>query len=214
MHNHWQNLHRIYRRLLVIDHRVLNRALIRYCLTLFILLLTFNNHYGQSTKARSNNIKFENLIIDEGGGLHNNVSGILQDKLGFIWMATLNGLVKYDGYTFELIQYEPSPNSLSANSISTMVQDEEGNLWLGTFRNGINRVNPITGEITRYIHTPDSSSISNNDIRALAFDKNGLLWIATLGGGLNSFNPKTGSFKHYQHQPDDEHSISSNNVIS
>ena len=134
---------------------------------------------GQSFKVE--NISPEN-------GLSNSwVSSILQDRNGFMWFGTWNGLNRYDGYNFTV--YKPAPSdtqSLSNNVIRALCEDNAGNLWIGT-ENGLNWLNPNTEKFVRFINHPDDSgSLSNNYILSLLSDIKGTLWLGTKGGGLNS----------------------------
>src|SRR4030042_928335 len=125
-----------------------------------ILLVVPLTVVGQSFKVE--NISPEN-------GLSNSwVSSILQDRNGFMWFGTWNGLNRYDGYNFTV--YKPAPSdtqSLSNNVIRALCEDNAGNLWIGT-ENGLNWLNPNTEKFVRFINHPDDSgSLSNNYILSL-----------------------------------------------
>jgi signal transduction histidine kinase/ligand-binding sensor domain-containing protein/DNA-binding response OmpR family regulator len=94
-----------------------------------------------------------------------------------------------------------------------MIKDKEGNLWIGTWYNGLNKFDPSTEKFTRYLHDENNpSSISSNDIVSLCTDKEGNIWIGTIGGGLNKFDPKQEKFYCYKNNPADPMSLSSNTV--
>lgn len=68
------------------------------------------------------------------------VSSILEDKEGFMWFATQNGLYKYDGYRFYAYKYNPLQlNSLPANWVRHLSQDKDGIFWLSTLGEGLVR---------------------------------------------------------------------------
>jgi signal transduction histidine kinase/ligand-binding sensor domain-containing protein/DNA-binding response OmpR family regulator len=129
----------------------------------------------------------ENLSI--GDGLPNNtVSAITQDRFGYLWLGTLNGLVKYDGYTIKT--YTPVKNdSLSINNrwISKIFEDHKGSLWIGT-TTGLNLFNRKTENFTRYL-----SSISVLDMCEDAF---GNFWVA-VDKGLFLFDRESNTFQLY-----------------
>src|SRR5215212_141448 len=79
-------------------------------------------------QARSN-IHFEHLGIDQGLS-QSNVICVLQDKRGFMWFGTRDGLNKYDGYKFTVYKVdEANKNSISDNTIYDIAEDPDGNLW-------------------------------------------------------------------------------------
>ena len=61
------------------------------------------------------------------------VESIVQDRQGFIWFGTQDGLNRYDGYKFKVFKHEPgNPKSLSGVNVSSLLEDHSGNLWVGT----------------------------------------------------------------------------------
>jgi len=122
---------------------------------------------------------------------------ILQDRQGFIWIGTEDGLNRYDGRVFKIYRPTAAPNSLSNNTGRILFEDSQGVLWIGTL-DGLNRYNRQTDDFTRYLSDPtDPNSLSHNAIYAICEDQAGTLWLGTEGGGLNSFDRKTGKFTRY-----------------
>ncbi len=157
-------------------------------------------------------VKFDHLTPQDGlAGDY--VPATLQDRYGFIWIATENGLNRYDGHAFTLYQHQPEdPRSLSYSDINTLFEDEEGTLWAGTVY-GLNRYDRATDDFTRYLHDPDDpDSLGHNRIRHIDGGQGDDLWIATLGGGLSRLNRRTGTFERYRHDPADPESLSHNQV--
>ncbi len=142
-------------------------------------------------------LKIENLS-PENGLSHSWISCILQDKSGYMWFGTWNGLNRYDGYSFTV--YKPSatnPDALSNNVIKALCEDGNGNIWIGT-ENGLNLYNPDADNFIHFYHNPDdSSSISHNYILSLYSDSNNTLWVGTKGGGLNSID-SGGKIRHFR----------------
>ena len=179
----------------------------KYFSLVFIFLL---NSYAYSQRS---DIKFERISINEGLS-QNNVTSIVQDRRGFMWFGTLDGLNKFDGYTFKIYKHLPSdPNSLSANTISTIFADKSDNLWIGTMAAGLNKLNFRTEQFTRYQHEPDNEqSISGNRVRAILEDRSGNLWIGTRDGGLNVLVGATGTFYNFKNDPGNTFSLSDDHV--
>ncbi len=159
---------------------------------IFLLLCQTFFVAGQQTEHNlylNNEIKFERIAIENG--LSNNIAfGIMQDKKGFMWFATLDGLVKYDGYNLTLYQNNPKDtNSLGDNIVMSVYEDHTGLIWIGTAGGGgINSFNPQTGNWKRYPHNAKSSnSMGKGAIESIVEDRTGMLWF---GGtdGLTRYN--------------------------
>lgn len=138
--------------------------------------------------TRNNSLPFENLPLDTGLS-QSVVIAMLQDRQGFIWIATQDGLNRFDGYNFKVFKSDPEdPNSLGENFILDLWEDPQGGIWIAT-ANGLNFYNPITGRFVRFNHDPDNpDSLGFDYIMHLAGDRNGQLWIGTAGGGVDSLN--------------------------
>lgn len=177
-----------------------------FCL---VLAVSFSSLYGQITPP----LRFTHLTPSQGLS-HGNVTSIFQDKSGFIWFGTQDGLNKYDGYKFTVYKKDPEgKNSISSSNIRAIVEDADGNLWIGTWGGGLNMFDPQQEKFIHYQqHEDQKNSLSNNFINCLAEDSKGNLWIGTDGGGLNYFDKSNKSFIHYVNRPNDPTSISGNHI--
>lgn len=159
--------------------------------------------------------RFENLSIEDG--LSQSTGAImLQDRLGFIWLGTQDGLNRFDGSQFIVYKNDPSnPDSIGNSFIQTLYEDKDGFLWIGTFGGGLNKFDPRTEKFTRYLTNPaDPAAISHNSVSSIIPSTDGTLWLGTNGGGLNHFDPKTGRFTAYRHDPNNPNSLSCDVVLS
>ena len=183
---------------------------VRFLCLLFLGLLCV-----QSLSAQHQNVRFAHLTTNQGLS-QNTVTCILQDRRGFMWFGTQDGLNKFDGYTYTLYRNDPQKaTSLSHNYIHTLLEDKQGRLWIGTDEGGLSLFNPNTDTFTNYKHTPGvNNSLSHNKVMALVQDEQGYLWVGTDGGGLNRFNPEQQTFTHFTHQPKNPTSLSHNRVSS
>ncbi len=161
-------------------------------------------------------IPFQHLTVEDGLP-EKNVYRILQDRLGFMWFGTSNGLVRYDGYSFTTYRPDPEdPHSLSGRLVLSLCEDHVGELWIGTFGGGLNRYDRERDRFISYRHDPqDPTSLSFDAVGAIYEDREGVLWIgtgntevATGGGGLNRLNRPTGTFTRWEHDPDNPASLS------
>ncbi len=157
-------------------------------------------------------LRFKRISLEDGLS-QSVVRAIMQDRHGFMWFATEEGLNKYDGYTFTVFKHDPNdPLTLSNNVIYSLAEDNVGALWVGT-EHGLNRLDPITETFTRYQHDPENpNSLSGNFIWSVYVDRHGTLWVGT-SDGLNRFDSQTETFTVYQHNPNNSHSLS-NDLIT
>ncbi len=164
--------------------------------------------------AQTNEIKFERISVEEGLS-QSGVNCILQDRQGFIWFGTGDGLNKYDGYEFKKFRHDPDePHSLSNNDVRVIYEDRAGVLWVGT-RNGLNRFNRAGGTFTHWVNEPGNpNSLSHNDVFSIYEDRAGVLWIGTNGGGLNRFDRDKETFSRFVNEPENPNSLSHNDVFS
>jgi ligand-binding sensor domain-containing protein len=76
-------------------------------------------------------IRFTHLSTDQGLS-QSRVDHMLQDRRGFIWIGTYNGLNRYDGYRFKVYKPDPNnPNSLAGLEVYSLLEDRSGMLWIG-----------------------------------------------------------------------------------
>jgi signal transduction histidine kinase/ligand-binding sensor domain-containing protein len=143
-------------------------------------------------------LRFSHLTTSDGLS-QSNVKAILQDRTGFMWFATQDGLDRYDGNTFVVYKHSPKDaNSISANLITDLLEDDQGYLWVATYTGGVNKFDPKTERFTHYRHDANNpNSIGADSVNSLARDKRGCLWFGTEASGLDKFDPATGTFTHY-----------------
>ncbi len=143
------------------------------------------------------------------------VRAVLQDRVGFLWVGTADGLGRYDGARFRTFRHDPSdPGSLGPGMVIALLEDRRGRLWAGHFGGGLSCFDPSTERFRRFQHDPaDPHSLSQNDAADLLEDGAGALWVAT-NGGLNRLDPDTGVFTRFLHDAADPESLSGNDVRS
>jgi len=165
-----------------------------------------------SCPSFSQQIKF-NRIMPPTGGFSGFVGGVAQDKYGYMWFATRAGLFKYDGYRFKVYSSSSSDStSLSDNRLETVFADSKGMIWIATWINGLDRLDPVTGKFKHFKHDAnDLGSLSNDTVRSILEDRDGTVWIGT-SGGLDKYDPRSEKFQHYSHNVNDPSSLSCNRV--
>ena len=158
-------------------------------------------------------VSFAHLMAEDGLS-EDSVFAIVQDRAGFLWFGTQDGLNRYDGYEFRVYKNNlRTTNSLSGNFIYNLYEDRSGMLWVGTYLNGLNRLDPATDTITRYEHDPDRpASLPSQRPRIVIEDGQGVIWVTCEKKGLSKFQPETDDFRTYRHDPEDPGSLSHDNV--
>jgi signal transduction histidine kinase/DNA-binding response OmpR family regulator/ligand-binding sensor domain-containing protein len=115
------------------------------------------------------------------------VYDILQDKEGFIWVGTKDGLNRYDGYNFKVFTNDPyNVKTLSSNSINKLFEDSKGRIWVGTENEGLNIYDKKSGDFFRIVQgKKDANGLSNNVIKIIEEMPDGRMMIATEDGNIN-----------------------------
>jgi len=165
--------------------------------------------FGQ---AKGPTINFTN--VSSVNGLSNNyVNDITQDTFGFIWIATTDGLCRYDSQDDFKIFQKGGELQLQSNNVRTLHLDSENKLWIGTRLGGLTCYNINNGTSKTYMHDPeDPKSISNNEILSIHEDKMGRIWVGT-ENGLNLFNSTTETFDKWLPDDSNENSIPESAVL-
>ncbi|MFO7445227.1 MAG: two-component regulator propeller domain-containing protein [Ignavibacteriaceae bacterium] len=181
---------------------------------IFALLINTFFYLQVSVQAQQVLTKFEHLSIEDGLS-QTAVFCIMQDKNGFIWIGTEDGLNRYDGYDFVIKKNDPSDSSsLSNNTIFSIYQDSRGFIWIGTEGGGLNLYDPVHDSFKRFKYEQDNpNSLSDNVVKAVCEDKNGFIWIGTKNG-LDRYDPVSGKFRKYKNGINDPGSLSNNYVHS
>ena len=143
-------------------------------------------------------LRFRRLTTNDGLS-QNNVAAIVQDRRGFMWFGTAEGLNRYDGNSFVVARNGPNDQpSISRAFVGAVVEDDRGYLWFGAYP-GLYKFDPATERSTPYVHDPNNSnSFSGNSVASITTDRRGHLWFATLDSGLDRFDPATETFTHYR----------------
>lgn len=150
----------------------------------FYLILGYffvvSNAFGQKERL------FETLTMSHGLS-QGMVFDMIQDREGFLWVATKDGLNRYDGYSFKIFTNDPyNQQSLSSNTVSRLYEDSQGRIWVGTENQGLNIFNKEKGDFLRIIHQADNpESLSGNGIKAIEEISNEKMMVATDKAGLN-----------------------------
>lgn len=154
--------------------------------TLLLCLLSFNC-LAQDVKL------FKNFGVDNPMS-YNFVRTITQDKNGFIWFGSSEGLDRFDGHESISFHHDAAlPNSLSSDVISRIIIDSKDRLWVGTFGGGLNLYRENTQDFLRLTSKTEGLEITNDTVNALFEDSQGQIWVGT-ENGLSIISEKQGKW--------------------
>jgi signal transduction histidine kinase/ligand-binding sensor domain-containing protein/DNA-binding response OmpR family regulator/HPt (histidine-containing phosphotransfer) domain-containing protein len=134
-------------------------------------------------------LRFDRFSLEQGL-TQTTVTSIVQDRQGFLWIGTQEGLNRYDGFDFlDISVTDKLPLRVW---VETLLVDGNGTLWVGTKDRGLYGIGSDGVMLAHFQHIPeDPSSLSDNNVRALHRDAHGALWIGT-NTGLNRWDPEGG----------------------
>ncbi len=135
-------------------------------------------------------LPFHALTIEDGLS-QGMVNTIIQDKYGFMWFATKDGLNRYDGYTFTVFRHDPEDSTTVRNNyIYSLLEDEQGRLWVGTGA-GLDLFDRVN-ETFRHVYA--GSAFIKDIVQTIAQDANNDLWVSHSSGVVKlTFSGSDGS---------------------
>lgn len=133
--------------------------------------------WGTQDRLQADNRSVKNLIFNRISSFEDlpseEITQIIQDQKGYIWIATNSGLCRYDGYRIRTYKDNLfTPGILTDNQIKSIAEDHSHNLWIGT-TNGLNVLNMTTGQI----HKVEDSRLQSKVVSVLHVSKDNNVWI-------------------------------------
>lgn len=141
---------------------------------------------------------------------HNNIASIFEDSTGKIWVGSWdNGLYMLSGdkitnYTNE----SGNIKSISSNFVRCCAEDNQGNIWIGTFK-GLDKYDKTTCEFIRYNSNDEPNGLTHSSIWSIIKDHQGTIWLGTFFGGINFFNPDYEIYTRYTTSEKESQGLSS-----
>ncbi|MFT5756139.1 MAG: diguanylate cyclase (GGDEF)-like protein/PAS domain S-box-containing protein [Alteromonadaceae bacterium] len=183
-------VHNFSSQLMMSNFATISRIISAALVTLYLLTVSSLSLAATMTSP----IKFEQLTTKDGLS-QSYVYDMVQDQQGFIWIATQDGLNRYDGDKF--VHYRHNilePNSLANNFIRKVFIDKDNTLWVGT-DNGLSKFNRQTNDFRNFTTNENNhASLKDNVIWNIYQDKKNKLWITT-EQGIHKYNAKTNEFE-------------------
>lgn len=151
-------------------------------------------------------IRFDHLSLEQGLS-QSSVMDVLQDSRGYVWLATEEGLDRYDGFSFKIYKHDPGdPASLPSSFVWDVEEDPSGDLWVATPR-GLGRWQRATDRVVL------QKELADVPVRALRFaPKDKVLWIGTRDSGLLRLDAAKGALTRFAHDPSQAGSLADDRV--
>jgi diguanylate cyclase (GGDEF)-like protein len=158
--------------------------------------------------APSRPIRFDHLSLEQGLS-QSTVMDVLQDRQGYVWLATEDGLNRHDGYSFKVYRHDPADDSsLPSSFVWDVEEDAAGDLWVAT-TSGLARLERSTERVRR------QEGLPAHHVRVLRYaEKENVLWVGTREDGLVRLEVATGQWRRLTHDDADPASLSSDQVYA
>ncbi len=170
---------------------------------LWILVFSPNFIFSQETS-----LDFKRFTIDNGIS-NNSINSILQTSDGFLWIATKDGLNRFDGNSFRIYKHSfIDSTSLPQNYVMSLFEDHDKNLWVGSWGGGLSKYNPICDNFESFDH----NGKRDDYIQCLYQDNNNYIWFGTLDGGLFKLDNEKNILINYSNLENKDFYIPSNNI--
>ncbi len=158
------------------------------------ILLVWVMFYAITANAQPVKVNFDKYTVNDGLS-SNTIFDVVKDKFGFIWIATDDGLNRFDGVNFTVYRTKDNDStSLKNNSISCLYEDRLGQLWIGTNGGGFSLYNRKKDIFQNFKFTVDNEWVSEA-ITGMTEDRQGNIWITSFNG-LYQLNPQKRLVKH------------------
>lgn len=158
--------------------------------------------------------RFEYLTTDDGLS-QNTVTTILCDSKGFLWFGTMNGLNRYDGYSFKIFQNTLSkPGALTNNRIVSIWEDKKQFIWFETYDGYYHYFNPISEEFSTLPKYLVNLEEKYSKITCFYQYSETEIWLGSTNSGVYRllFDEQSGTYKQEQFLSRGQYSISNNNI--
>jgi ligand-binding sensor domain-containing protein len=161
----------------ITSHPISNQRIILLIFTILIL-----GAVSQSVSAQSYSYEVQTIPL-KGDFINFNGLSFAQDRDGFIWFGSSEGLYRYEGTSVKVFRHIINDEqSLSNNYVHDLLVDSKGILWIGT-NYGLNRFDKYTESFIRYLHDPqDTTSMIPGRIHKIVEDRHKNIWIGTTEG--------------------------------
>jgi len=146
------------------------------------------------------------------------VHQIAEDREGFLWVATVDGLARYDGVGFRVFRHDPNDaTSIAGNDITTIFIDRDNRIWCGLESHGLDMLDAARRSFTHYVNDPENAkSLTADDVWSIGQDADGAMLFGTGGSGLDRMRVDGSriEFDHVTHDERDPRSLTSDKIVA
>lgn len=157
----------------------------------FLLILYRSSMFAGPDMGR---YAFRSLDINSGLS-QNTVAAIIQDRLGFMWFGTKDGLNRYDGVSFQIFMKESG--TLGNNFITSLYEDYLGQIWIGTDV-GVYIYSPSEEKVERFVIQSNLNTTIEQTVHTIKGDRKGRVWIVSERQGIFCYDTNRGTLEHLQ----------------
>jgi len=152
-----------------------------------------------SMRAQENNgVRFQRYGVDDGLS-QTTIRDLYQDRQGFVWLGTQDGLNRFDGYEFRVYRNDPAKkNTPGDNHIIAIEPANTEGFWVGTQSGGLALYNVASNDFKRFQAGGKFGDLADNGISTLKLDNKKRFWVATNAGSLQWLDEKQMAFQNVQ----------------
>ena len=163
---------------------------------LIFLICLIGYQIGCHAQMADEHYYFKNLSVQNGLS-QNTVNAILQDKQGFMWFGTKDGLNRYDGLSFRKFKHDDrTRRSIGNNFITALYEDAKGNIWVGTDV-GLYIYNPEKDSFRHFAELSAENTKIEHTVTAISGDNKGCVWVAVESQGLFCYDLEEGILQNH-----------------
>lgn len=158
---------------------------------------------------------YKHSLLDPHSLSNDYIICMTEDKPGYLWVGTLNGLNYFDvksGKSTVIYHDEKDVNSPNSNGIYALLKDSD-DLYVGTVKYGLDIYNTRTHKWSHHQNNGNQGHLSDDRVKTLYKDKAENIWVGTQHG-LNLYDKKMNTFEYFVNNPTDSNSISENYILS
>lgn len=142
------------------------------------------------------------------------VDKLAQDRAGYLWLGTRDGLARFDGVAFRVWQHDPAdPASLPANNVQALHVDAQDRLWLGAEGGGLSLMDAERRGF-RHFRASDDARFALADVWAITSTPDGVLWFGGYGSGLYRYDLESEQVQVFRHAPAQPNSLSGDHILA